>query len=71
MTTGIISTVAGDGESCGGVDGAVATSSSLCWPEGMANDNAGNFYVAEIGGERVREILAAAAPPTTQAAAPS
>ena len=70
MTTGIITTVAGDGESCGGVDGAVATSSSLCWPEGMANDNAGNFYVAEIGGERVREILAAAAPPTTQAAAP-
>ena len=71
MTTGIITTVAGDGQLCGGRDGAVGTSASLCWPEGMASDNAGDFYIAEIEGGRVRELLAAAAPPTTQATAPT
>jgi sugar lactone lactonase YvrE len=71
MTTGIISTVVGNGQQCGGLDGAVGTSASLCWPEGMANDNAGNLYIAEPAGARVREVLAAAAPPTTQAAAPA
>ncbi len=72
-TTGIISTVAGDGQQCGGLagDGAVAAAASLCWPEGMANDNAGNLYVADSEGGRVREVLAAAGPPTTQAAAPT
>jgi sugar lactone lactonase YvrE len=71
MTTGIISTAVGNGQQCGGQDGAVGTSASLCWPEGMANDNAGNLYIAEIAGERVREVLAAPAPPTTLAAAPT
>jgi sugar lactone lactonase YvrE len=71
MTTGIISTVVGNGQLCGGLDGAVGTSASLCWPRGMANDNAGNFYVAETEGARVREVLAAAAPPTTQATPPT
>jgi sugar lactone lactonase YvrE len=71
MTTGIISTLVGNGQQCGGLDGAVGTSASLCWPEGIANDNVGNLYIAEIAGERVREVLAAAAPPTTKAAAPT
>ncbi len=60
MTTGIITTVAGDGQQCGGRDGAVATATSLCWPWGIANDNAGNLYIAETEGGRVREVLAAA-----------
>ncbi len=73
MTTGIINTVAGDGRQCGGLagDGALAAAASLCGPQGIANDNAGNLYIAETDGGRVRKVLAAAAPPATQAAAPT
>jgi sugar lactone lactonase YvrE len=71
MTTGIITSLLGNGELCGGLDGAVASSSSLCWPAGMANDTGGNFYIAEPNGGRIREVLAAAAPPTAQALPPT
>ncbi len=73
LTTGIITTVAGNGMQCGGPlgDGTVAATATLCSPWGIANDNAGDLYIAELGSNRVREVLAAAAPPTTQTAAPT
>ena len=43
-TTGIISTVAGDGTVGYGGDGGPATAASLNWPTGVTVDSAGNVY---------------------------
>ena len=56
---GIITTVAGNGieattENIG--DGGVATAASLNRPVGLALDRAGNLYIAERNGHRVRKV---------------
>jgi uncharacterized repeat protein (TIGR01451 family) len=55
-TSGVISTVAGNGICCYGGDGGAATSAELI-PEGLAVDAAGNLYVADFN-ERIRKVSA-------------
>lgn len=54
-STGVITTVAGNGASGYSGDGVPATSASLWNPYGVAVYG-GSFYVAEIGGNRVRRV---------------
>jgi sugar lactone lactonase YvrE len=59
-TTGIISTVAGNGvkcdhaEKCG--DGALAIDANLNLPESVAIDASGNLYIADAGNNRIRFV---------------
>src|SRR5437870_1593396 len=58
-TVGIISTVAGNGKIIFGGDGGPATSAALQLStnhDGIAVDNAGNLYIADYGGNRVRKV---------------
>src|ERR1700722_19000460 len=55
-TTGIITTVAGTGTPGYNGDGIAATAAEINAPCGIIFDTAGNMYVAEYGGYRVREI---------------
>ena len=54
--TAIITTVAGNGASASAGDGGPARQASLKTPAGLALDGAGNLFVAEYGGHRVRRI---------------
>ncbi|MEO8593582.1 MAG: hypothetical protein ABI759_09685 [Candidatus Solibacter sp.] len=53
---GIITTVAGNGKRASSPDGLPATGSSLLAPRNVAVDGAGNLYVAEFEGHRVRRL---------------
>ena len=65
VTGGIISTVAGmPGASGSGGDGGPPLQAQFNQPFAITLDPAGNLYVAEITGNRVREITSLAAPPT-------
>jgi uncharacterized protein (TIGR03437 family) len=55
-TAGIITTVAGNGTSGFSGDGGPATSAKLSLPQGVATDNAGNFYFADAANGRVRKV---------------
>ena len=77
VKTGIITTVAGNGygadaggfvSGCGApTDGIKATASSLCLPEGVAVDKAGNLFIADTRDFVVREVAAATGLITTVA----
>ena len=54
-TDGNITTVAGGGQSGNG-DGGPATSAMLLGPRNLALDAAGNLYISEFDGHRVREV---------------
>ena len=54
--TGIITTAAGDGGGAFSPDGIPATSASLRRPFGLAFDSAGNLFIAEQAGHRVRKV---------------
>ncbi|WP_348641342.1 chitobiase/beta-hexosaminidase C-terminal domain-containing protein [Granulicella aggregans] len=70
-SSGIITTVVGNGVICGPPgDGGAATSASLCYPQGLAVDGAGDIYVTDLL-NRIREVVTASAPPTVQAATPT
>ena len=56
MTTGIISTIAGTGTAGYNGDGINAAAAQINGPCGIIFDNAGNIYIAEFGGARVRKI---------------
>lgn len=58
-TSGIISTVAGNGYCAFGGDGGPATAAMLCEPFGVAVDAHQNFYIADTGNFRVRKVTAA------------
>ncbi len=68
--TRIIGSGTGSCTSYGG-DGGPTASASVCNPYGVSVDSAGDLIIADTYNDRVREIFAAAAPPTTQAAAPT
>jgi uncharacterized protein (TIGR03437 family) len=55
---GTISTVAGTGTAGFGGDGGAAGSAQLNLPYAVATDAAGNLYIAEFGGNRVRKVAA-------------
>ena len=54
--TGIITTVAGTGVSGTSGDGGPAIDAEVNSPTGVAVDSAGNFYIAEYNGGRVRRV---------------
>ena len=55
-SNGMITTLAGTGESGYGGDGGPATLAHLNHPEGVAADGAGNVYFADSANHRVRKI---------------
>lgn len=55
-TTGIISTVAGNGVGAFAGDGGLATTASLDYPGGTAVDSAGNLFIVDGGNNRIREV---------------
>jgi sugar lactone lactonase YvrE len=71
-STGIITTVAGDGEPCFayGGDGGPATSAALCVPHGISVDGAGDLYIADTDSSRIREVMVSGSAPTTATATP-
>jgi sugar lactone lactonase YvrE len=58
-TTGIITTVAGNGTQGFAGDGSAATSSEMYAPTAVAVDANGNLYIVDRDNSRVREVLAA------------
>ena len=57
-STGVISTVAGNGDSTYSGDGGQASAASLYWPRGVAIDGSGNIYIADNGNSRIRKVTA-------------
>ncbi len=55
-TTGIITTVAGNGFPTFSGDGGLATSASLNRPRGVAVDRAGNLFIADEFNHRIRRV---------------
>ena len=53
---GIITTVAGNGSVVFSGDGGPATSTALTSPQGLAFDSAGNLFIAETLGNRIRKV---------------
>ena len=54
--SGIISTVAGNATFADSGDGNAATAAGLGDPDGVAIDSAGNLYIAECNGEKIRKV---------------
>ena len=55
-TSGIISTIAGNGNYAYSGDGGLATKSSLASPYGVSFDGAGNLYIVDHGNNSIREV---------------
>ena len=55
-TTGVVTTVAGNGDARFSGDYTAATSASLSAPFGIAVDKAGNLYIADTSNHRVRKV---------------
>ncbi len=55
-TSGIITTVAGNGTPGYSGDGGPATAAELINPYGLSVDLAGNIYIADCGNNRIREV---------------
>jgi sugar lactone lactonase YvrE len=56
VSTGIITTVAGDGTTGYSGDGGAATSAELNGPDGVALDATGNIYISDTYNYRVRKV---------------
>jgi trimeric autotransporter adhesin len=67
VTSGVITTVAGNGTEGSSGDGGTATSAELNYPEGISLDSAANIYIADSGNYRVRKVDAATGIITTVA----
>lgn len=67
VSTGVISTVAGNGTAAYTGDGGLATSASLSFPQGIALDSAGNLFIADSSNNVVRRVNAATGVITTVA----
>lgn len=59
LTTGIMTTVAGNNSPGYTGDGAAATAAELNSPDGIVVDAAGNLYIADTGNNAVREVVQA------------
>jgi sugar lactone lactonase YvrE len=72
--TGVIQTVAGHGgASCTGLsgDGGPALAASICSPQAIALDAAGDLYIGDASSYRIRKVTAPATPPTQSTATPT
>jgi trimeric autotransporter adhesin len=58
VSTGVITTVAGDGNAAYVSDNVAATSTSVYEPRGLALDASGNIYIADTGNGRIRKVTA-------------
>jgi uncharacterized protein (TIGR03437 family) len=56
VSSGTITTIAGNGTAGYQGDGAVATAAELASPDGVAVDSSGNLYIADTGNNRVRMV---------------
>jgi sugar lactone lactonase YvrE len=56
--TGIISTIAGTSKSGFSGDGGPATAAELSKPGGVAVDDSGNVYIADLDNSRIRKVIA-------------
>ncbi len=54
--TGVITAFAGNGDLGSYGDGGIATAASLDAPSSLAMDSAGNIYVSEYDGQRIRKV---------------
>ncbi len=54
--TGVVTTIAGNGEQGFSGDGGAATSAELNAPTGIAIDSSGNLYIADSQNNRIREV---------------
>ncbi len=54
--TGIITTVAGDGDYSSNGDGGLATSAGIYYPNGVVVDQVGNLFISDDYGNRVRKV---------------
>jgi len=59
VTSGTITTVAGDGIAGFSGDGGPATTAHLALPSGIAVDPMGNFYIADTNNNRIRKVAGA------------
>ncbi len=57
-STGIISTVAGNGIAAFGGDGSASTLANINFPRGVAVDGTGNIYITDQGNLRIRKVTA-------------
>jgi sugar lactone lactonase YvrE len=57
-STGVISTVAGNGTAGFAGDGGAATSAELNVPDSVVVDSAGNIYISDHNNERIRKVTA-------------
>jgi sugar lactone lactonase YvrE len=57
-TSGVISTVAGNGTSGYSGDGGPATSAQLYFPQAVIVDSSGNLFIADQGNNVIREVAA-------------
>jgi len=55
-SSGIITTVAGNGNGAFSGDGGAATSASIYWPYGINVDSTGNLFIADYMNMRIRKI---------------
>jgi len=55
-SSGIITTIAGNGTPGFSGDGGLASAAQLWWPFGIALDDTGNIYIADYGNNRIRKI---------------
>jgi sugar lactone lactonase YvrE len=55
---GVITTVAGNGSYGFSGDSGAATSAKLNWPNGIAVDSTGSFYIADTSNNRIRKVSA-------------
>ena len=55
-TTGLLTSIAGNGSSGFSGDGGPAVSATLNSPQGLAVDSAGNLYIADENNEVIREV---------------
>jgi hypothetical protein len=58
VSTGVITTVAGNGNNGYATDNVAATSTSLSRPRDVAVDASGDIYIADTGNRRIRKVTA-------------
>jgi trimeric autotransporter adhesin len=56
VTNDIITTVAGNGTLANTGDGGLAVNASLCYPDSVAVDGAGNLFIADFYTNRIRKV---------------